>query len=300
MTTTLTSPSRERSHHTALPSLVRHEIRAYATSPLFLVGVVLLAAVTVTGHLQANGGASVTMDMIAPATLLGVLGMVVMGQLTARSDRTVAAAGGTPAGESQRTLALAAATVVPLAVGLLWFADAMVRLRVSPPAAWAVPFGPLSMTHVAVVIFCLTVVSAVGGPLLGLLVARWLPGRGWAVVAPVVVVLVTIMLQGNFQSTWHWRVVWPWTYWWGPTGWNSGSAEVHWTALPGSPGWWLVYLVALCVLGVLLALAHDRELDRRRVWIAVGVVLVVAVAALVLTMTTGLPEAVVNPVGVPA
>lgn len=110
----------------------------------------------------------------------------------------------------------------------------------------------------------------------------------------VLVVLVTILLQGNFRATWHWRVVWPWTYWYGPVGWDTGTA--HWAALPGSPQWWLVYLLAVCALGVLAAVYHDPEADRGKLRAVIASVLVLAVVALTLTMTLGLDGTVYNPV----
>lgn len=290
MTTTLTTPHTHR-------SLARHEIRSYATSPLFLIGLLGLTAVTLLSALGEDDGSSSTMNMIVPATLLGLFGMIVMAGQTRRSDRAAAAAGASPAGESRRTLALMAAIVVPLAAALVWFAISLVVLRSSPPADWAVPFGPFGLGDVQVVMFALGVVSAVGGPLLGLLVARWLPGRSWAAVAPVVVVLVTILLQGNFEATWHWRVIWPWTYWYGPLGWSNIESQVsHWVALPGSPWMWLVYLCALCVLGGLVALFHDPESDRARLRRLVVLVGMLALVALALTMFLGLDQAVVNPI----
>lgn len=297
----MTSTTQEPTTTTDAPVLAvlaRHEIRHYLRAPLFWVGAVLLVVVSGISFVSASGdGArnkpSSAMDMIAPAALLGVLGLIVLAGLTKRSDRAAAAAGSVAVPERTRTLALAAAVVVPLVAALVWFVAALVNYRINPPAPSTVPFGPLGNGDVYVVMFALGVVPAVSGPVLGLLIARWLPRRGVTALAVVLVVLVTILLQGNFSSTWHWRVVWPWTQWYGPVGWNTGTG--HWAALPGSPQVWVVYLLAVCALGVLAAIYHDPESDRATLRTLIAGVLVVAGVALALTMTLGLDHTVYNP-----
>lgn len=274
--------------------LARQERRGYARSPLFLAGVLILGVVLVLGVVQDDGTSS-TMSMIGPAALIGLVGMVVMAGLVRRSDRAAVAAGAVSVGEQERTRALASAVVVPVTAALVWFVAAVVQYWAQPPAPWAVPFGELGHAHVLAVMFALTVVPAAGGPILGLVLARWLPRRATVVVGLVVTVLITILLQGNFESTWRWHVVWPWTYWYGPLGWSTvDTGGTYWVALPGSPFAWIGYLVALCVLGVLVALYHDREADRARLAKQIVVVLVVAVVALALTMLTGLDEPIRN------
>ncbi|MET7398059.1 hypothetical protein ABZS66_31665 [Dactylosporangium sp. NPDC005572] len=294
MTTTATTTA------PMLRVLARREIRHYLGAKLYWFGTALLVAVTVAGFVgSATRGAadhqpSAAMDMIAPAALLGVLGLIVMAGLTRRSDRAAAAAGTVAVPERTRTAALAAATVVPVATAVLWYAAAVVTYLVYPPTPDTVPFPPFGDGYVLTVMFALGVVPALGGPILGLLLARWLPRRGVTPLAVVLVVLVTIILQGNFEATWRWRVAWPWTYWYGPFGWNSGTG--HWLALPGSPHLWVAYLLALCALGVLVAIYHDPESDRARLRLLIGATAGVAAVALVLTMLLGLPEATWNPI----
>jgi hypothetical protein len=295
MTTTTTAPA------PVLGVLAGQEVRNYLRSKLFWAGSILLTGVTVmtfVGSARSRpDGASSAMDMIAPAALLGVFGIIVMSGLARRSDRAAEAAGTVAVPERTRTVALATAVVVPVTAALLWFAAAVVTYLVHPPATATVPFGPISNGYVFVVMFALGVVPAASGPILGLVIARWVPRRGVTALAAVVVVLVTILLQGNFMSTWHWRVVWPWTGWYGPFGWNTGSG--HWLGLPGSPQMWLVYLLAVCALGVLAAVYHDPEADRATLRKVIAGVLVVAVVAVVLTMTLGVHEALYNPISGP-
>ena len=246
---------------------------------------------------RSDGGgdnASSALDMVAPAALLGVFGLIVMAGLTKRSDRAAAAAGSVAVPERTRTVALATAVVVPLAAALLWFVAVLIAYRVNPPSPSTVPFGPVSDGYVFVVMFALGVVPArrrpdprppdrpLGAP----------PGRRSSRSGPA--------RAGDDPdagqlpaSTWHWRVVWPWTYWYGPVGWDTGTG--HWAVLPGSPQLWVVYLLAVCALGVLAAIYHDPESDSVRLRMLIAGVVVVAAVALTLTMTLGVGETVYNP-----
>jgi ABC-type branched-subunit amino acid transport system permease subunit len=151
----------------------------------------------------------------------------------------------------------------------------------------------MSDAYVYTVMFDQGVLAAVGGPLLGLVIARWIPRRGATPVAVVVMVLVTIMLQGIFESTRSFREIWPWTHFFGPFG-VDGDPE-RWLVIPGSPYWYAAYLAALCVIGVLVALYRDHESPRGNLRNAIVVVAVIAAAFCVLAMTGGFDSALVNP-----
>lgn len=284
-----------------LAVLIRREIRGWLVSPLFWIGFVLAIATVLSTVVAEDDGTSSTMTMMGSAAGIGLIGMVVMARAAHRSDRTAHAAGAVSLGEAQRTLALAASIVVPFAAALVWFALAVVQYVVVPSQTWAVPFGPLSDAHVLTVMFATGVLPALTGPMFGLLLTRWVRVRGAVVIAVVAVVLVTIVLQGNFESTWSWHTVWPWVYWYGPLGWSAtGDGTAHWVALPGSPYAWVVYLVALTGLGLLVSLFHDPEADRAQLRRWILVVGLIVLVALVLSMTLGLDQAVHNPVPGPA
>ena len=91
--------------------LARQEIRNYLRHKLFWFGaaLVLLVDVVVLFDLDDDPSSSGSY-MIAPAAMLGVLGLVVMFGLTRRSDRAAEAAGVVAVPERTRTLALASAT----------------------------------------------------------------------------------------------------------------------------------------------------------------------------------------------
>jgi hypothetical protein len=282
--------STQPSLHTPLATLAREEVNRYLRHKLYWVGAVLSLGLEAWSipHPSRPGGA--VMDGIVPAALIGVFGLIVMNGLTRSSDRAAEAAGTVAVPERTRTLALATSVLVPFSTGLVWFVLAVVGYYVAPPEPEAIPLG-VSDLYVLTVLFGLGVMSCAGGPILGLLLARWLPRRGVAAVAVVLVVLGTILMQGNFEATRAWRVVWPWTYFYGPLGWTGD----HWRVLTGSPYAWVLYQAALCVLGVLVAMYHDRESDRRGLTRAIAITVVVAVVLVVLSIVGGYDQELVNP-----
>jgi hypothetical protein len=286
MSTTYTTGS-------TLGVLARQEIRNYLRHKLFWFGaaLVLLLDVVMLFDLDNDPGSSGSY-MIAPAALLGVLGLVVMFGLTRRSDRAAEAAGVVAVPERTRTLALAAATVVPFSVALGSFAVAVVVWYLHPPAGYVVPTG-ISSAFVHAEQFGDGVVCAVGGPILGLVLARYLPRRGAAAVASVLLVIATILLQGSLVGGEQpYRVFWVWTYFLTQ---RSTDGVWHMGTLPGNPFIWVLYLVALCALGLVVAVRHDPDSDRvalTRVALALSALVVVLG---VLTMTVGFTEAVTDP-----
>lgn len=274
--------------------LAGQEIRNYLRAKPFWFGaaLTLLLDIVILFHLDGDEGSSGSY-MIGPAALLGVLGIVVMFGLTRRSDRAAEAAGTVAVPERTRTLALASATIVPFTVALFSFVVAVVTWYVHPPAEYVVPPGiPNAFVHAQQ--FGGGVISAVGGPLLGLILARYYPRRGVAAVASVLVVLATILLQGGgvVGDEQPYRVVWVWTYFLTQ---REVGDEWHLGTLAGNPIIWVLYLVALCALGVVVAVYHDRDSDRSRLRkVALGLVAAAVVLA-VLTMTVGYTEGVISP-----
>ena len=139
------------------------------------------------------------------------------------------------------------------------------------------------------------VLCAVGGPLLGLLLARYFPKRGITAVASVLLVIATILLQGGLiGGEQPYRVFWVWTYFLTQSS-EGGPDGHHMMTNPGNPFLWLLYLATLCALGLVIAVRHDPESNRARLGkIAIGLVVVAAVLGL-LTMTVGYTDSVVHP-----
>ena len=286
----MTQTTHPASDLAALPSLARHEIKRYLRHPLFLIGAVLTIATCAMGPDKSS---SSIFHVLVPATCLGVFGLLVMVSLVRGSDQANDAAGAVVASERTRTLALAASTVVPFTGGLLFFAWAVWAYHDQPPLPYSMPFGDVGDAWVYAGMFALGTISCVGGPILGLVIARWLPFRGAGIVSAVLLVMLTIVFQGIIEPLRYVRVFMPWTYFGGPYG-IEGEPE-RWLIITGSPFWYCLYLVALCVIGVIIAMLHDREQPRQilfRVLVGVGVL---AVVLCLLAMMTGVQEVMVNP-----
>lgn len=283
-----------------LGSLAQQEIRNYLKSRLFWVGLTLaLLGFAQQFFFPDKSGrdfGAVWLGLVIAAGI-GVFGIGVMTGLVRRSDRLAAAAGATAASERDRTLALASAVVVPAAVGfVLWVLEVIGFYA----QGYDVPnaYDGVSDAHILAFTFGQGVMASIGGPVLGLVAARYLRFRGMAVLLSVVMIIVTIVMQGLFESTLPWRMVWVWTQWAGPTGLDGDAlgGDDAFSMFPGSPYFWVLYLAAVCTLGVLAALHHDPESDRSANRKTMVVVLAVAAAFAGLSIAFGVDDVIVNPI----
>jgi hypothetical protein len=289
------SPARIAAPMAHVPALARLEILRYARHPLFLLGVAGNLFLCLTGPSDSDLAMSSLGFAIAPAALFGVFGIVIMASLTRRSDTMTVAAGVVPVPERTRSLALVAACLVPFAAGIAWWVWALWAFNEKPPTANGFPFGPVAGDDVWVgaLLFGEGPMASLGGPLLGILVARWIGSRAAPILTAVGVIAFCITMQGGFDEIQRIRVISPWTYFGGPAG-VAGDPE-RMVLYTGSPYWWVLYLVCLCALGVIGILLHDREQPRRGLIRIAAVVGVVAVITVLLAMWTGTPDRLVNP-----
>jgi hypothetical protein len=273
-----------------LGQLARKEIIRYASHPLFLVGTALVALTSIG---QPDRAMSSLSNVVVPAAGIGLVGLLVMSSLTRSSDEIAESIGAPVVGERTRTLALACALVVPLTAGLAWLLWAILAYQHWPPTPNGLPFGGVGDAWAYSTAVALGLIPALGGPILGLVLGRWVRRRGAAPIFAVIVVAETIMMQGLFEPLRYLRNVAPWTYPGGPFG-VPGDAN-RMLIFTGSQQWYCAYLLALCGLGVVLALLHDREQPRDKLVVTLAVIAVLAVATSVLSITTGVQDTMINP-----
>ena len=288
--TTLAEDALDR---TALPQLARKEMVRYALHPLFLLSLVLLLTLTTLNPPDADSATADTSTIlfpILPAALLGIFGMIIMARLTRASDRAAEAAGTVPTSQATRTLALASSVVVPLAVALLYYGYLVWGFHHWPPTADGIPVAEVGTSWVYTVLFTQGVIPAAGGPLLGLVLARWLPQRGAVPVAAVVLVLAVMLMQGVFEPLREIRLVMPWTHFAGQMG-AEDEAGAH-MVLTGSPYWWGAYLVLLCAGALVVALLRDDQ-QRARLVRLLAVIGVLAAVCCFLAITEGVNSTIV-------
>jgi hypothetical protein len=279
--TAVTAPARLARREAVLWQLARLEIRRYLRHPLYLLGVALLL-LSVAGMVASSGSDQSPLSApIAPAFLMGVFGVVVAAQLAASGRRLGRGAGAVPLPERTRSLALAVAFVVPVLTAAAWLATFLVIYHVNPPADGVWWFGPLSSGHVLSMLVGTTVVSAFGGPALGMLVARWVRWRPAPLVAAVLLVVAGMLTQSSDTFPRTVGLLMPWTQW------SAGVTDGRAVYYGGSPQWWLLYALALCVLAVVAAMYRDPDADRPRYRVAAAVVVLVAVVSVSLAATTG-------------
>lgn len=274
----------------SLRQLAVLETRRYARHPLFLLGVALTALTPVGGPEPST---SVYLFVIGPAAGLGVLGLVVAASLTRSAATLARGAGAAAVPERTQTAALALACLLPFAVGVLWWAWAVWQAVESPPAANGYPFGPVGWDWKVALLFGQSALAALGGPLLGIVVGRWLPTRGTAPLVAVLLVTACIVMQGLFEPLRRIRVVMPFTYWGGPVG--IDGDDMRTMVFTGSPPWWVAYLACLCGLAVVAAVWHDPGARTPRLRAVAAALVLAAVATCLLAMVGGLPETLVNP-----
>ena len=285
---------------TVLGSLAQQEMRNYAKSGLFWLGLALASL----GFAQqfffpdksGTDFGALWLGLVIAAGI-GLFGIGVMTGMVRRSDHLAAAAGAAALSERDRTLALACAVVVPATAGfVLWLVE-IVGFYVQ---GYDVPnaYDGVSDAHILAVTFGQGVMASIGGPLLGLVASRYLRTRGLAALLSVAIIIVTILMQGIFEVTRSWRMVWVWTQWAAPTGLDGDATagDDAFSLFPGSPYFWVLYLAAVCTLGVLAALHHDSEADRPTNRKVIVVVVVVAAVFAVLSIASGVDGLIVNPI----
>jgi hypothetical protein len=274
----------------ALKSLAVLEAKRFARHPLFLVGVVLLALSTVPEFFADPVNVALMGQPIVAAMTLGVFGLIVAARLTQSSQRSLDSLGAHPVPERTRTAALAVACLVPAAVALVWTGVMLAYFSANPPIPEAWWFDTLPAADIVSFYLAGAVIAAYGGSVLGVMLGRWVRWPGAPLVAAVLLVVVTIPGSGIVEAFRPYRQVMPWTAWYG--GDNGAGADLYYQ---GNPRWWLAYTICLCVLGVIAALLHDRDLPRRRLVVVGAVVGALAAAFCIAAMTTGPQETRISP-----
>lgn len=265
MTATVHAAAPTRVPDPTLAALARADARRFARHPLFLFGAAVVAAVLVASIVQQSVVDVGAMEgTVLPAFFIGVFGFVVAHRLTTSMRRTGDLVVTAPVEAQRRTAALCLACLVPMAVGLACFVAIIVFGTVWPPEAPATHgtvawFGDEPAVDIAAALFANVVLAALGGPLLGVAVARWAPFRGsvllgmvalvfgvayamelsdpWNVLAPYINFSDSLVVDGKMMSSWL----------------RDGVAPV----------WYVGYAASLCGLAVVAALLRD-DAHRRR------------------------------------
>jgi hypothetical protein len=269
-----------------LVPLAARELRRFVLNPVFLFAVVMAEWITWTG----GGGTTTEIDEMNgyPAVFLGGFGMMAAYWLTRSMRASEPVAGVTPTSRPARTAALCWVAIVPFCCGVL----TLFGFLHSYPVGDAV-YGPFSPSARIAVLVGQIVVPALGGPLLGVALGRWVQFPGAAFVLFLVIFgwveLVTIL------TLWHQdsllaavlRLFSPFAFFTVQA--DSGAV----TAWRGSPWFFIGWQLALCAIAVLVALLRGAEgRVRTRIIRALAITGAAAVILLMLAATVGFTHAV--------
>ena len=288
MTATLTfGPPEAAAGRATFAALAVRETRRLVLNPVFLFAVAIIVYA-----LWADPGIRVTeIDTVNPypAIFIGGFGMMATYWLTRSMRASEPVVGVTPVTRPARTAALCAVAIVPFACGCL----ALLRFVQLIPVGNAA-YGPFSPSARIAVLVGQIVVPALGGPLLGVALGRWVRFPGAAFVLFLLlygwVSLVTIlsMSHANSTSVAVLRLFAPFAFF-TYTG-DTGSGVTAWR---GSPWFFLGWQLALCAIAVLVALLRGAEgRARSRIIRTLTIAGVAAVILLALAATGGFTHAV--------
>jgi hypothetical protein len=267
MSAALAVPAPSTTQRSLLRQLALIHTQRFACHPLFLAGLagLVIEAGAVLNDPQTYQSVS---GNVAPAVLVGFVGLIVAYRLSRDEEAAIAVLPSAPVGSTTRTLALVAACSLPAAVGTVW---AAVQL-----AVWSVNhLDPVVVDahgwpDIVAIAIAGSAVACFGGPVLGVVVARWTRFPGAGVLAGVLVMLLTglglgiaMTFPGTTPAHWFANGL-PWTMW------ELDDGGIFGGLRPGHPIGHLVYAIGLCGLGVAAAVVKDAEGDDRTTWMRRG------------------------------
>jgi hypothetical protein len=267
-------------------ALAARETRRFVLNPVLLFAVAITAWWTWAG--RGTAVADIGLVNAFTAIFLGGFGMMATFWLTRSMHASEPVAGVTPVTLPARTAALCAVAIVPFACGCLALIAFLHFHPASDPA-----YGAFSPPARVAVLAGQIVIPALGGPLVGIALGRWVRFPGAAFVLLVVlwawVSLVTSVSMSHPDSApvAVLRLFAGFTFF----ALHSDSGGV--TAWRGSPWFFLGWQLALCAIAVLLALLRGAEGPvRSRVIRALGIAGAAAVILLGLAAAGGFTHAV--------
>jgi hypothetical protein len=285
VTATLTfGPSATSPGRGTFTALAARELRRFVLNPVFLSAA---AFIVFTQSLGPGGETEIDGLSPYPAIFLGGFGMMATYWLTRSMRASEPVVGVTPVTRPVRTAALCTVALVPFACGCL----TLLRFVQLTPVGGPI-YGPFSSSAQVAILVGQIVMPALGGPLLGVALGRWVRFPGAAFVLFLLIYgwvsLVTILTMWHQNSALVavLRLFAPFAFF----SLHSDAGGV--TAWRGSPWFFIGWQLALCAIAILVALLRGAEgRVRSRIIRALGIAGVAAVILLVLAGLGGFTHA---------
>src|SRR6185369_9978079 len=246
MTATLTfGPPATSPGRATFTALAARETRRLAGNPVFLFAVAITAWWTWAG--RGTAVADIGLVNAFTAIFLGGFGMMATYWLTRSMRASEPVVGVTPVTQPVRTAALCAVALVPFACGCLALLRFVQLIPVSSPL-----YGPFSPSARVAVLVGQIVIPALGGPLLGVALGRWVRFPGAAFVLFLLLsgwvnlVMALTLARPDSAPVAVLRLFAPFALF-------TLHLDAGVTAWRGSPWFFLGWQLALCAIAVLVA-----------------------------------------------
>ena len=285
MSATLAAAPEAVPGHPTFVTLAARELRRFVVNPVFLFAVGMCVLI---GTGDSDGVVEIDTVVGYPAAFLGGFGMMAMYWLTRSMRNSEPVVGVTPIAEPVRTAALCAVAIVPFLCGWLTL---FAFIRVFPIGSPV--YGDFSEPTQVAILVGQIVVPALGGPLLGVALGRWISFPGAAFV--LFLLIFGWVNLATWPSLTHpdsapsaaLRLFSPFAFF---TFADNGPDVTLWR---GSPWFFIGWQLALCAIAVLVALLRGADSRLRpRVARARWVALVVAGIMFVLANVVGVTHTV--------
>jgi hypothetical protein len=276
-----------------LGPLTRCEIARFVRHPVFLLGIVGL--ILTQGHTLSQPAPEVNNLIVSPVLFVSMAGLITAFSLTNSMQSAAETLDLAPVSMQIRTTALCLTSVVPFTVGLITTAATLGFAKFV--GDW--PYATFSLSDRVGIVSSQIAVAALGAPLLGVALARWVR-YPWTALVLLLGMFAWIQVIEGLAATYRQnlgivalRMFAPFTFF---TTTQYGG-NVSW---PGSPWAFVGWQLCLCAIAIIVALLRGATpAMRRRLLQVLGAVITVAVVMFVLAVTGGLDHSVlVNPDGI--